>query len=79
MLGLNALNDEMAKKMLSVFWKISFDIFGINRFSLIREPDAVRKYVSKYITKAPTDWKLATLWVEHRKYGKHHSRHVAVC
>jgi hypothetical protein len=79
MLALHALNEEMAKKMLSVFWKISFDIYGFNRFQLMRNGDAVRTYVTKYITKSPTDWQIATLWIRHRKFGNHHSRRVVVC
>jgi hypothetical protein len=78
MLALHALDEAMAKKVLSVFWKISFDLFGINRFSLIRERDAVRKYVSKYITKAPGDWRIVKLWIEHRRVGRRWMPRAAV-
>jgi hypothetical protein len=57
LLGLDGLTQDLERMILSYFWKIGIDLFGRNSFALVKDSDAVRTYVSKYITKHPADYR----------------------
>lgn len=59
MLKLGALSAEMERQLLRYLWDCTFhdSVCGRNSFSIIRESDAVRRYVSKYLVKRPADFR----------------------
>lgn len=52
---LGALDDGQAAMMCHGLWQESLKTFGLNRFEIIRDGQAVRAYVAKYLTKRIAD------------------------
>jgi hypothetical protein len=55
LMRLGALSAEIERMILHYFWQIGLEMFGRNSFAMVRDSDAVRIYVSKYLTKKPAD------------------------
>ncbi|MBI5303775.1 MAG: hypothetical protein HY868_16690 [Chloroflexi bacterium] len=55
LMRLGAMNTEFERAILTVFWKTALDLYGRNSFALVKDSNAVRVYVSKYLTKQPAD------------------------
>jgi hypothetical protein len=61
LMRLGALSVEIERTILRYFWQVGFDLFGRNSFAMVRDSDAVRIYVSKYLTKKPADHRFVNI------------------
>jgi hypothetical protein len=64
LMRLGALSAEIERMILHYFWQVGFDLFGRNSFAMVRDSDAVRIYVSKYLTKRPADHRFVGCQIE---------------
>ncbi len=55
------LEGDWARMMRSELWHAAKAKYGLCRFDMVRDPDAVNTYLTKYMTKAPSDWRLIGL------------------
>lgn len=61
LLRLGALGREQSIELLRGLWTLGFNTYGRCRFDLIRNQEAVRLYISKYLTKRIADYRLIGL------------------
>lgn len=67
LMRLGAASKEMDAMILRTFWQIGFNMYGRCSFDLVRDPDAVTQYVSKYLTKGFTDHRFLNVRAEGQK------------
>ena len=62
LMRLGALSNDTSKDMLREFWAMGLELYGRNSFALVKDSEAVRKYVAKYLIKGPADHRFINIW-----------------